>query len=129
MAHKSEFVSTVGGFSVLNGSTKTAVISQAGAIIGDIQATAGSIGTAELADAGITLAKLATLVSPSHIVKFVRLGSTITTTALAGLAVGDLVIQFITATATVTAKLCAVADTLPTDPADLDYIVVLRATA
>jgi len=113
MAHKSEHVSTVGGFNVLNSGVKKTAINQD-----------GSVGAGNT-----TLASLATLVSPSHIVKFVRLGSTITTTALAGLAVGDLVIQFITDTATVTAKLCATINTLPTDPADLDYIIVLRATA
>jgi len=37
----------------------TQVISSAGAIIGDIQATAGSIGTAELADSSITPVKVA----------------------------------------------------------------------
>lgn len=42
------------GFSV-NGTT---VINSSGAIIGDIQATAGSIGTAELADSAITLDKI-----------------------------------------------------------------------
>lgn len=36
----------------------TEVIDSSGAIIGDIQATAGSIGTTELADAGVTSAKL-----------------------------------------------------------------------
>jgi len=65
----------------------------------------------------------------SHIVKFVRLGSTITTTALSGLVVGDLVIRVIAADGTVTAKLCTTADTLPDDPADLDYLIVLGATA
>lgn len=56
--HSHKFVSTNGGFSVLNGSTETQVISQAGAIIGDIQATAGSIGTTELAANAVTPAKL-----------------------------------------------------------------------
>lgn len=37
---------------------------------GSITATAGSIGTTELADASVTSAKLATAVSPSHVVKF-----------------------------------------------------------
>jgi len=44
------------------------VISEDGAITGDIQATAGSIGTAELADLGVTLGKLAAAITPSHIV-------------------------------------------------------------
>ena len=137
--HGHKFVATNGGFSVLNGSTETQVISQAGAIIGDIQATAGSIGATELAsnavetakikDANVTLAKLASVISPSHVIKFVKLGSEITTTALTGLVVGDLVLQFVAADGTVVAAPCAVADTLPNDPADADYIVVLRATA
>lgn len=76
------------------------------------------------ADAAIAASKLASV--PASYIKFVKLGSEITTTALAGLVVGDLVIQFIAATSTVTAKLCATADTLPDNPADADYIVVLR---
>ena len=119
MAHKSEFVSTVGGFSVLNGSTKTPVINQDGTLN----------GSAVIDAASITLAKLATGITPSHVIKFVKLGSEITTTTLTGLAVGDLVIRFIAASSTVTAKLCATANTLPDDPADADYIVVLRAAA
>lgn len=77
----------------------------------------------------ILLSDLAAGILPSHVIKFARLGSTITTTALVGLAVGDLVIQFIAATSTVTVTPCAVADTLPADPADADYVVVLRAAA
>ena len=46
-----------GGISI----SGTEVITSAGAIVGDIQATAGSIGTTELADASVTPAK--TLVS------------------------------------------------------------------
>jgi hypothetical protein len=110
-----------------------------GTITGDIHATAGSIGATELAsnavetakikNANVTLEKLASVISPSHVIKFVKLGSEITTTALAGLVVGDLVLQFVAADGTVVAAPCAVADTLPNDPADADYIVVLRATA
>lgn len=89
-------VDSAAGFSV-NGTT---VITSAGAITADIQATAGSIGTAELADSGVTAAKhaagsvgttqladsgvttgkiasggvglvnLATAVAPSHVVKY-----------------------------------------------------------
>jgi hypothetical protein len=102
--------------------------------IKDLNVTAGKLAadaveTAKIKDANVTLAKLAAIISPSHVIKFLRLGSTITTTALVGLVVGDLVIRFIAADSTVTAKLCAVTDTLPDDPADADYIVVLRATA
>lgn len=88
-----------------------------------------SVETAKIKAANVTLAKLATGIVPSHVVKFAVLGSTITTTTLTGLVVGDLVIHFITATSTVTVKPCATADTLPDDPADTDYIVVLRAAA
>ena len=103
----------------MNAGVKTEVIAQDGTINATVAIDNGSV----------TLAKLATLVSPSHVVKFAKLGSTITTTTLTGLAVGDLVIQFIAATSTVTVKPCATINTLPDDPADADYIVVLRATA
>lgn len=119
MAHKSEHVSTKNGFSVLNNGVKTAVINQDGTLNGSAVIDAGSI----------TLAKLATGITPSSVIKFVKLGSTITTTTLTGLAVGDLVLHFIAASSTVTAKLCATANTLPDDPADADYIVVLRTAA
>jgi len=55
--HGHKFVSTNGGFSVLNNGVETQVITQAGAITADIQATAGSIGTTELADGAVTYAK------------------------------------------------------------------------
>ena len=118
MAHKHEFIATGNGFSVKNGQTVTPVINSDGTLNGSAAIDAGSV----------TLAKLATIIKPSHVVKFVALGSTIATTALTGLVVGDLVIQIIAASDTVTAKLCTEADTLPTAPADLDYIIVLRAT-
>lgn len=119
MAHKSEFIATQGGFSVKNGSTVTPVINQDGTLN----------GTAVIDNASITLAKLATGITPSHVVKFVALGSTITNSTLTGLAVGDLVLRIIAATSTITAKLCATANTLPDNPEDTDYIIVLRAAA
>lgn len=67
-------------------------------------------------------------ITPSHFIKFVKLGSAITSTTLTGLAVGDLVIRF-AVDGTVTAKPCATINTLPDNPADTDYLVVLRATA
>ena len=117
--HSHKFTSVGAGFSVLNGTTETAVINQDGSFNPALT----------IDDASITLAKLATLVSPSHVVKFVKLGSTITTTTLVGLAVGDLVVRVRAADGKVTAKLCTTANTLPDDPADGDYIIVLRATA
>jgi hypothetical protein len=80
-------------------------------------------------DDSITLAKLAIAVKSSDVIKFVKLGSSITTTALSGLEVGDLVFQFVAASDTVVVAPCATADTLPNDPADADYIVVLRPTS
>lgn len=57
--HFSGPVDSEQGFSV-NGTT---IITAAGAITADIQASAGSIGTAELANASVTGAKLASSVS------------------------------------------------------------------
>ena len=88
----------------------------------------GDITSAEIGDGAITLAKLASAVASSHVIKFVKLGSEITGVALTGLVVGDLVISIL-ADGTVTVAACAVADTLPADPADTTYLIVLRATA
>lgn len=134
------------------------IIDKDGKIYGDIHASAGSIGTTELADDGVTtakiasgavtatelasnavetakikdanvtLAKLAAGITASHIVKYFVLGSTITTTAFPGLVVGDLIVSILT-DGTVTVGTCAVADTLPSDPADTTYLIVFRATA
>lgn len=88
-----------------------------------------SVETSEVKNANITLAKLASGITPSHVVKFAKLGSTITTTTLTGLAVGDLVIRVIAAGGTVTVKPCATINTLPDNPEDADYVIVLRAAA
>lgn len=136
----------------------TKIIDKDGKIYGDIHAAAGSIGTTELADdavtadkiaagavtvtelganavetakikdANVTLGKLAAGITPSHIVKFFVLGSTITGTALAGLAVGDLIVT-ITAAGAASVAACAAVDTLPADPAETDYLIVFRAAA
>lgn len=136
----------------------TKIIDKDGKIYGDIHAAAGSIGTAELADDGVTtdkiaagavtatelgasavetakiknenvtLGKLATGITPSHIVKFFVLGSTITGTTLEGLAVDDLVLTVLTDGTSVVAPVTVV-DTLPADPADTTYIIVFRAVA
>jgi len=86
------------------------------------------ITTGEIATGAVTLAKLASGITPSHILKFFRLGSTITTTALVGVAVDDLVVTVV-ANGTVTVGVAASADTLPSDPADSSYVLVFRATA
>lgn len=87
-----------------------------------------SIATGEIATSAVTLAKLASGITPSHIVKFFKLGSTITTTTLTGLTVDDIVISII-GDGTVTVATCSVANTLPADPADTTYLLVLRAVA
>jgi hypothetical protein len=87
-----------------------------------------SISTSEIASGAVTLAKLASGISASHILKFFKLGSTITTTALVGVAVNDLVVTIV-ADGTVTVGTVAVADTLPADPADTSYVLVFRAVA
>lgn len=87
-------VDSEGGFSV-NGTT---VINASGAIIGDIQATAGSIGTAELADSGVTAAKVrdtaqsvtatadglttGLITAPASLIKFVAVTSASATNAV-----------------------------------------------
>lgn len=87
-----------------------------------------NVTTGKLAANAVTLAKLAAGITPSHVVKFFVLGSTITTTALAGLVVGDLIVSIL-ADGTVTVATCAAPDTLPADPADTTYLIVFRATA
>ena len=89
---------------------------------------ADSVETAKIKDGNVILAKLAAGITASHIVKYFVLGSTITTTAFPGLAVGDLIVSIL-ANGTVTVATCAVVDTLPADPADTTYLVVFRATA
>lgn len=88
----------------------------------------GDIASADIANGAVTLAKLASGISASHIIKFFKLGSTITDTTLAGVAVGDLVVSIL-ADGTVTVGTVATADTLPADPADTTYVIVFRATA
>lgn len=117
--HSHKFVATKGGVSVLNNGVETNVIAQDGTLVGGAAIDNGSI----------SLAKLAAGIRPSHVIKFVKLGSTITSTTLTGLAVGDLVVQVVAADGTVTVTPCATANTLPNDPADADYIIVLRAAA
>lgn len=101
--------------------------------IKDLNVTVGKLAadaveTAKIKNANVTLAKLAAGITPSHVVKFARLGAGLTTTAMPGLVVDDLVIRITTAGAC-TCKPVATADTLPDDPDDTDYLIVLRAAA
>lgn len=88
----------------------------------------GDVTDAEIGSGAVTLAKLATGITPSHVVKFFKLGSTITTTALTGLAVDDLIVSIL-ADGTATVATCATVNTLPADPADTTYLIVFRAAA
>lgn len=76
----------------------------------------------------ISLSELSSGIAASHIIKFFRLGSTITTTTLAGVVAGDLVVSIL-ADGTSTVGVVVTPDTLPADPADDTYVIVLRATA
>ena len=134
------------------------LVDKDGKIYGDIHAAAGSIGTTELADDGVTtdkiaagavtvtelganavetakikdanvtLAKLSAGISPVYVVKFFVLGSSITGSTLEGLAVNDLVLTVLADGTSVVAPVTVV-DTLPADPADTTYIIVFRAAA
>lgn len=79
-----------------------------------------------VAAASIVLAKLAAGVSPSHIIKFVRTGSTSAT--LTGVAVGDLVISILAA-GSVSVAAVATINTLPAAPLVDTYTIVIRAAA
>ena len=97
--------------------------------IKDLNVTAGKLAadaveTAKIKDANVTLGKLAAGITPSHIVKFLVSGSTITDTTLVGLAVDDLIVT-ITATG-VSVATCGTADTLPFTPGDTDSLLYLE---
>lgn len=77
-------------------------------------------------DEGLTLKDGGKVGSSSHVVKFFKIGTEITTTALPGLAVGDKVLSVLT-NGTATVALCATVNTLPADPADTTYLIVFRA--
>lgn len=146
----------------------TKIIDKDGKIYGDIHAAAGSIGTTELAndgvttdkiaagavtvtelasnavetakikdsavetakikDANVTLAKLAAVLQPSHVIKFIVLGSTITGSTLEGLAIDDIVMTN-PGNGPSTFADVTVVNTLPADPADGDMLIVFRPTA
>ena len=93
-----------------------------------LQINTDAVETEKIKDANVTLGKLAAGITPSHIVKFFVLGSTITGTTLEGLAVDDLVVT-ITALGAASVAVCAAEDTLPANPEDTDYLIVFRAAA
>ena len=116
----------VTGDKIANKGVDTAQI--ADGAIEALQINADAVETAKILNANVTLAKLAAGITPSHIVKFFVLGSTITGTELVGLAVGDLVVT-ITAAGAASVAVCAAEDTLPADPAEDSYLIVFRAVA
>ena len=115
----------VTGEKIANKAVDTAQI--ADGAIKALQINASAVETEKIKDANVTLGKLAAGITPSHIVKFFVLGSTITGSTLEGLAVGDLVVT-ITATG-VSVATCGTADTLPANPEDTDYLIVFRAVS
>jgi len=133
MAHKYEHVSTGNGFSVLNGATKTQVINQDGTLNGSVVIDDGSV----------TLAKLATGVTPSHVAKYAGTtsayggGGTSNAWTVTGAAATDVVSAVIRASANAVSIVKAVLTTntltvhFSADPGantTVDY-VVMRAAA
>lgn len=87
-----------------------------------------AVETTKIKDANVTLAKLEAVLQPSHVIKFIVEGSTITGTELVGLAVGDIVMTN-TGNGPSTFATCIATDTLPADPEDNSYLIVFRAVA
>ena len=98
----------------------------AGSIQNKVIDSTNTVSGAALVAASVTLAKLSAGVSPSHVVKFVRTGSTSAT--LTGVAVGDIVISILAA-GSVAVALVASVNTLPSAPLIDTYTIVLRAAA
>ena len=115
----------VTGEKIANKAVDTAQI--ADGAIEALQINTDAVETAKIKNENVTLGKLAAGITPSHIVKFFVLGSTITDTTLVGLAVNDLIVT-ITATG-VSVATCGTADTLPFNPEETDYLIVFRAVS
>ena len=89
---------------------------------------AGAVETAKIKNANVTLEKLAVALQPSHVIKFIVSGSTITGSTLEGLEIGDLVMTN-PGNGPSTFASVTVEDTLPADPDDTDYLIVFRAVS
>lgn len=89
--------------------------------------TMTNAGAFALAANAVTLAKLATGITPSHIIKYVRTGSTSAT--LTGVLTTDLEIRVVVATGTVTVTAPASTNTLASAPATGDHSIIIRAAA
>ena len=116
----------VTGEKIANKAVGTAQI--ADGAIEALQINADAVETDKIKNANVTLGKLATGISPSHIVKFFVSGSTITDTTLVGLEEDDLIVT-ITATGAASVAVCAAEDTLPANPGETDYLIVFRAVS
>ena len=98
-----------------------------GTIVADDLA-ADSVITAKILDANVTLGKLATGITPSHIVKLFVPGSATAEKTLEGLVAGDLIVT-IPATGDASVAVCAADNTLPDDQTDGSYLIVFREAA
>ncbi len=132
--HKHEIISTGAGYKVLNDGVETTVINQDGTLNG------GSV----IDDGSITLAKLATVVAPSYVIKYAGeitwtgSGASLATTVTGALAT-DIVVATIQSAPTEAASMvsCAVTNdtittTLSAANTSNDAVIsyqVLRATA
>lgn len=87
-----------------------------------------AVETAKIKDGNVTLAKLATLIQPTYVIKFIVLGSSITGSTLEGLAIDDIVMTN-PGNGPSTFADVTVVDTLPADPSDTDVLIVFRAVA
>ena len=116
----------VTGEKIANKAVGTAQI--ADGAIEALQINANAVETAKIKNANVTLEKLAVALRPSHVIKFIVLGSTIAGSTLEGLEIGDLVMTIPGNGPSTLASVTAV-DTLPANPADTDYLIVFRAVA
>lgn len=82
----------------------------------------------EAAQSSLTFGMFAAASAPSHVVKFVRTGSTSAT--LTGVAVGDVCVHWIASSGLVNIAAAVATNTLPNGaPASGDFVIVLRVAA
>ena len=117
--HSHEFVSD-NGFKVRSAAgVETVVINPDGSLVPSVVIGAGSILTANIADANVTLAKLASGITPSHIVKYAGKitwsgsGASLATT-VTGVASTDIVVATIQTAPTQAAYIKSAAPTTDT---------------
>lgn len=84
-----------------------------------------AITTAKIDDGAVTYDKLEEQLKPVAVLKYIVLGSEVTTTAYEGVIPSDVVVTHL-ADGTSTVAFVTVADTLPADPADTSYLFIYR---